>query len=395
LFIRNKFISLKQEEKEYAFNIEYTDKTIYGDVHLAFVYQLFETSRSLESAHEEHGVPMHILRQLADQLFLVEAEYVDIFSKGLLETVELPIGAKISLPEFSKIEVQKEANQFVVVGIPVDLCGQYGGARLGPKIMRSQLEIVNQFKNEKQLCDFDKRKIYDLEDLQCFDLGDVVRLPAEGIDAVAQRASYVYDRIFNQNWRCITFGGDHSVSLFPISCLAKNEKIHLIQFDAHHDFYGDKKMHSELSHANWAHQIIDLENIISITQIGLRTFEFVNNHDFMKHPKWHFVSSRDVKIKDRSNFFSHIPRNEKVYVSFDIDCLDYQLVHHETGIPEIGGLGFYDISIVLDEIFDAFNVRGFDVVELSETNANEETAAKIASKIILDYLLHRAAFKAF
>lgn len=395
MFIRNKFISLKQEEKECAFHIEYTGKTIYGDEHLSFVYQLFETPRSLEDAHEEHGIPLPILDQLVDHLFLVESKHVNIFSKGLLEPAELPLGAKIALPELSKIEVQKEANLFVFVGLPVDLCGQFGGARLGPKIMRSQLEFINQFKDEKQLCDFDKRKIYQLEELLCFDLGDIVRLPTEGIDAVAQRASYVYDRIFNHNWRCITFGGDHSVSLFPISSLAKNEKIHLIQFDAHHDFYGDKKMDFELSHANWVRQIIDLENIISITQIGLRTLELMNNHDFITHPKWHYVSSREVKNQEVNNFFSHIPRNEKVYISFDIDCLDYRLVLNETGIPEIGGLDFYDMRWVLDEIFNKFNVRGFDVVELNDTIANEKTAAKIASKIILDYLLHRTVAKTF
>ncbi len=59
----------------------------------------------------------------------------------------------------------------------------------------------------------------------------------------------------------------------------------------------------------------------------------------------------------------------KVYLTIDVDCFDSSVVP-ATGTPEPGGLDWYQVDVLLEQVARHREVVGFDVVELLPTQAN-------------------------
>jgi len=387
---RNYHIKVITKSTEFFFQLLYYNSTIIGDERLMRVYDLFATPMSLEAAHASHHVPLHILQKLVAAHFLIEVADVDAFSTGICAKVAQPLGNSVSLSQLQNQPGEDSKNHFVFVGVPVDLGAEFGGARIGPNLLRAALNMLHDLDPNQKLCSFEHRKVYNLQTLELADLGNIVWNPGESATLVAKRAQRVFKSIFENNYNCITLGGDHSISTYPIAALSQTKPIHVIQFDAHHDLYGYPEKGACLSHANWVSHIIDLENVLSITQIGLRTFDFEDFQKILANPKWHFYSSLEVSNNQFDHFFAHIPPNSTVYVSFDVDCLDYQIIQHETGVPEIGGLTYYQAHSLLNILFQKFDVRGLDIVELTKSESHSNVGTKMAAQFVLAYILDNA-----
>ncbi|GHB29041.1 arginase family protein [Mongoliitalea lutea] len=388
LYQRNYCLKNTSIGDKVSFDIYSFNKVVSGDQHLLFLYNLFKEPTSFDEAHHRYGIPYSVLEDLRDCFFLIEYVKVKTLSEGILEFSNNPIGNNINLFDLNRISTYSP-DQFAIVGIPVDINGEFGGARSGPSLIRDELNILNDSINQTNFCDFDVRKIYDGNSLQVFDLGDIVWLPGEGILAVKHRAEIVFDKLFSNQFRTIMFGGDHSMSIFPIESLAKREQFHIIQFDAHHDLVGYNNEATIVSHANWLCKVIDLSSIKTITQVGLRTIDINDYTQIIDHPKWYLHSSFDIYNYPQLNYFDHIPKDSKVYVTFDVDCFDYGIIEHDTSIPEIGGISYYSALKLLNTIFEKFDVLGLDIVELSPNTVSKGKGQKMVSKLVLNYLFSK------
>jgi agmatinase len=179
----------------------------------------------------------------------------------------------------------------------------------------------------------------------------------------------------------VTLGGDHSISIGAIRAAARLvPELTVLQLDAHTDTreeYGG----SEFNHActmNWARKWCP------IVQVGIRA-----------------VDGPEMPLLDLERvFFAHqicapnasadwIDRavellGDKVYVTIDVDCFDPSVVP-ATGTPEPGGLDWYQVDALLEQVAKRREVVGFDVVELLPT-PGEWASDFLAAKLIYRFL---------
>ena len=179
----------------------------------------------------------------------------------------------------------------------------------------------------------------------------------------------------------VILGGDHSISIGAIRAAARLvPELTVLQLDAHTDTreeYGG----SEFNHActmNWARKWCP------IVQVGIRA-----------------VDGPEMPLLDLERvFFAHqicapnasadwIDRavellGDKVYVTIDVDCFDPSAVP-ATGTPEPGGLDWYQVDALLEQVAKQREVVGFDVVELLPTPgqwASDFLAAKLVYRFL-------------
>jgi agmatinase len=179
----------------------------------------------------------------------------------------------------------------------------------------------------------------------------------------------------------VVLGGDHSISIGAIRAAARLvEGVTVLQLDAHTDTR-EEYDGSKFNHActmNWARKWCP------IVQVGIRA-----------------VDGPEMPLLDQDRiFYAHqicgpnastdwMDRvvdllGEKVYVTIDIDCFDPSAVP-ATGTPEPGGLDWYQVDALLEQVTKRREVVGFDVVELLPTPgqwASDFLAAKIVYRFL-------------
>lgn len=180
-------------------------------------------------------------------------------------------------------------------------------------------------------------------------------------------------------------GGDHSSPLGLIRSLGKRKSFGILQIDAHMDLrsaYED----FEYSHASIMYNALKVDNVISLTQVGIRDFceeeeQFIEDATKDIHV---FYDEVIQKEKDKGNSWSNqcdqivnsLPEN--VYISFDVDGLDPSLCPN-TGTPVPGGLTFNEAVLLFEKVVKANKkIVGFDVCE----TGNNTWDANVASRIL-------------
>ena len=176
-------------------------------------------------------------------------------------------------------------------------------------------------------------------------------------------------------------GGEHTISIAPALALQKRGiDFGIVQFDAHADLR-DTYQNNPNSHACVMKRALDLG--IPIFQIGVRA---------LSQAEASLRAKEKIPYVDADSIARHgIPESllpdsfpKKIYISFDVDCLDPSLLP-STGTPEPGGLNWYQAIEGLEKVIQGRTVIGADVVELAPTenhHASEFIAAKLVYKIM-------------
>ena len=189
-------------------------------------------------------------------------------------------------------------------------------------------------------------------------------------------------RILSAGARCLSLGGDHSVS-YPI-IKAHAEKfgpVALVQFDAHSDTWPDDDS-TRVDHGTMFFKAVQ-EGLIDVSrsvQVGIRT----TNDDTLGiatldaravHERGPVAIAKDIKA---------IVGEGPCYLSFDIDCLDPAFAPG-TGTPVWGGLSSGQAAIILRDLA-GLPVVGADVVEVSPpydtTGATAVAGAHVATELL-------------
>ena len=155
-------------------------------------------------------------------------------------------------------------------------------------------------------------------------------------------------------------GGEHSVSAPVIQAHAERyENLSVLQIDAHADLR-DTYDGTPHSHASIMARVVrDLR--LPAVQVGIRSIsaeEACSLDQFPTHIYW----AKD--IAGRTDWWeeavSHLTEN--VYLTIDIDGLDPSLVA-QTGTPEPGGLGWYEVLGLIRTLAAQRRVVGMDLTE--------------------------------
>jgi agmatinase len=176
----------------------------------------------------------------------------------------------------------------------------------------------------------------------------------------------------------VTLGGEHTVSLPVIKAHCEMyDNISILQLDAHSDMR-DSYLDDKYSHASVMARVKEITgNIISVGVRSLDSSELDNidkNNTFFAED---IQESEDWIEKAVSKLHG------TVYLSIDLDVFDPSVIP-STGTPEPGGLEWYPVLKLLNEVCKNKNLIGFDVVELCPTDnkASDFTAAKLIYKLL-------------
>jgi arginase len=217
-------------------------------------------------------------------------------------------------------------------------------------------------------------------------------LPQGAWDLTAQSYYEQAQSLFRAGKIPFFAGGDHAVTV-PIGRALDvlEQPVHIVQIDAHPDIYpelnGDR-----YSHACVASRLLEYKHIASITQIGIRTMNRVQQDVVDKfRNRLHLFPARE--LSEKLPPLLHIPTGAPVYLTIDLDGLDPAFapgVSH----PVPGGLTSRQVLNLIQQA--RWNLVGMDVVELNpDRDINNQTAI-LAARLLhegMGYAVSEIPFK--
>ena len=240
-----------------------------------------------------------------------------------------------------------------VVGIPLDLATtNRPGARFGPRGIRTASAGTSWARPYSW--DFDP-----FERLAVVDYGDCEFDPGTP-ESIVPFIEKCFADILEQNVATLALGGDHFVS-YPVlkAYAAKHGPLSLIHFDAHSDTWSEDTQ--RLDHGTMFYHAVK-EGLVDDTrsvQIGLRTTnDEPMGFNILDAPWVHEHGPAAVAKKVKQ-----IVGSNKVYLTFDIDCLDPAFAPG-TGTPVCGGLSSHQALAIIRNL-KGINVVGMDVTEVA------------------------------
>lgn len=265
--------------------------------------------------------------------------------------------------------------EVAITGVPFDTATtNRPGARFGPRGIRAA--SANLAWARPYGWDFDPRDVLAIADLgDCsFDPFHPAGVPAE-IETHARR-------LLQAGCSLLTLGGDHFISYPLLKAHAERHgPLALLHFDAHSDTWpgspdGDVNHGTMFWHAA-REGLIDTGHSL---QVGLRT----HNDDtlglsVLDAPWVHARGVAAVVEQARARL-----AGRKVYLTFDIDCLDPAYAPG-TGTPVPGGLSSAQALAVLKGL-RGLDVVGADVVEVAPAYDSAEITALAAAHIGFEVL---------
>lgn len=183
-------------------------------------------------------------------------------------------------------------------------------------------------------------------------------------------------------------GGDHSSPLGLMEALAEKYAFGILQLDAHMDL---RKAYEGFtySHASIMRNAMEIEQVQSLTQVGIRDYCEEEENYIQKAAKpIHVFYDETLKEaqfhgKSWSNQVDEIIETlpENVYVSFDVDGLEPSLCPN-TGTPVPGGLQFNESCYLLEQVVKSGRkIIGFDVCETGSATWDANVSSRILFRL--------------
>lgn len=254
-------------------------------------------------------------------------------------------------------------SRIVFVGLPDDSQSSFRrGAARGPTAIRTSYDGLAYNATSESGVDLEARVT---------DLGDWP--VADDFAATARDWTARAARLFGAGRVPFFAGGDHAVTVPVVAALAF--PVHVVQIDAHPDLYPEFEGSRE-SHACVAARLLEMEHVVSLTQIGVRTWN---------------DAQRDVADRHADRIFTdpgHLTDTDAVYLTIDLDGIDPAFapgVAHT--VP--GGLSSRE---AIDRVHSiGGRLIGMDVVELNPDRDEGERTAILAARLLHEGMARAAA----
>ena len=276
-------------------------------------------------------------------------------------------------PSFLELDIEPatfECALFHILSVPLEKSVTYGsGAANGPQaILQASLQL----------------EAFNGQDIPAEDgihTHPPVKCVADNINNDLEAISVEVSKILDCQGVPIVLGGEHTVTLGALkSFRERNEKIGVVQFDAHCDLR-DSYENNPLSHACVMRRVYDMG--FPVMQIGIRSLS--QSEEVFRRENC--IPCLEAETIYREGIPAEIlPPGfpSKIYITFDVDCLDPSIMP-ATGTPEPGGLNWYQAIDLLGKVAAGRKICGFDVVELAPSeglHAADFTAAKLVYTLI-------------
>lgn len=296
-----------------------------------------------------------------------------------------------------------EESRIVVYGVPFDDTATFGkGSDRGPEAIRhTSARQVETWITDERRDIYEDKPVFDLGDLKMrkgltekqrkalYDEKSSERTRASIIGTLEQITSQfgvlkdVTRFIRSQGKIPVMLGGEHTLSYWPLSALAHDEKPVVIHFDAHRDakakYQGIRLCHTTPMY----HAIVECGIPgYDFVQIGIRQQD-VDEYNFAIERNIATFDTFQVRnaMTNVRNRIKYLTKGRNVYVTFDIDALDIAYTPC-TGTPEPFGLTPGEIVRTLESIDRSARLIGADFVEVGVKN-NDFREGTIATQLLL------------
>ena len=266
-----------------------------------------------------------------------------------------------------------------VTGIPLDTAtSNRPGARFGPRAMRAVSGSLSWGRPWPW-------EIDPLEELNIVDYGDCQFDYGEP-ESVTPFIENHIKGILDDGVATLVLGGDHYIT-YPVirAYAAHHGPLSLIHFDAHSDTWPDSG--KRVDHGTMFYHAVE-EGLVDdrrSAQIGLRTTnDAPMGFNIFDARQVHEQGPAAVAQQVREVVGEH-----KVYLTFDIDCLDPAYAPG-TGTPVSGGLSSFQALEIVRGLA-GINLVGMDVVEVAPAYDVGEITAFAGATLALEFLCLFAA----
>ena len=264
-----------------------------------------------------------------------------------------------------------EESEFVIIGIPDE--SQSHALRKGtedaPNKIRQISNIRDSFERNGEIS---FGRPFQGSEKKVHDFGNIKREQIENI----------YDKISASSKIPISIGGDHSLTRQIINAITKkHEKISLVYFDAHPDFVSSTNNY----YGSVVNDVLSNIEIGTSVQIGIRTPEQEELNNIKKF-NLEVITPFDIQEQGIKKVANSIlsKLGDKVYISFDMDCIDPAYAPG-VSVPVPIGLNIIDAVYLLKEIAKK-GIVGMDVMEVCPSFDVKDRTSHLASRIISEVL---------
>ena len=264
--------------------------------------------------------------------------------------------------------LQLESAAYVLLSVPYDGTSTFvKGADKGPQAILDASDSLELYDIQYDI-DASKAGVY--TDHHEYNLST----PEAMVKSVYGRVSHFLD----MGKRVAMVGGEHSVSVGAIRAMSERfPDLTVLQIDAHADLR-DEYHGSPYNHACVMRRAQECARVV---QVGIRSVceedqcNIVPENIFYAHSIVGRTGWEDEVVERLTG---------NVYISFDLDGLDPSILP-ATGTPLPGGLQWYPTLNLLEKVFRARRVVGFDVVELcpqADSKVSDVLAATLVYKML-------------
>jgi agmatinase len=236
----------------------------------------------------------------------------------------------------------------VLVQAPFDGTTSYRpGTRFGPAALLAASRNMELF--DERLGEFYRHGIHTLPELE------PVADPEEMVNQVEEASVWVLD----QGKTSIMVGGEHSLTTGAVRAYsARHSSLSVLQLDAHADLRPEYQG-TPFSHASVMSRV---REICPAVQVGIRSIS-QEESERIQSRKWPVFSMRSVR--EMNGDYSAIvdALSDEVYITVDLDGFDPSECPG-VGTPEPGGLSWFQVGDLLEQVATRKRLVGFDIMEL-------------------------------
>ena len=294
----------------------------------------------------------------------------------------------VGIPTFGKREYvhnwEKLSADIAILGAPFDCGTQFrSGARFGPRSIREASTLFSF--GHAGAYDHEDDKVYLNSDVKIVDMGDADIVHTDTVKS-HKNIEFAVKCALNAGSLPVIIGGDHSINIPCINAYEGQQPFHVLQIDAHLDFV-DERHGVKFGHGNPMRRAAEKDYVFGLTQLGIRNVSSTAKEGYEQARLMgsDIISVRQARHMGMVNVVNRIPKNERLYISIDIDAFCPSIAPG-TGTPSHGGFLYYEVLEILKEVAHRNQVIGIDLVEVAPDYDQSGSTAVLAAQVLLNFL---------
>ena len=271
-----------------------------------------------------------------------------------------------------------------IIGAPFDSGTQFrSGARFGPRSVREASTLFSF--GHAGAYDHEDDKVYLDSDVKIVDMGDADIVHTDTVKSHAN-IEFAVKCALKAGALPVIIGGDHSVNIPCINAFQGERPFHILQIDAHLDFV-DERHGVRFGHGNPMRRAAEKNYVSGLTQVGIRNVSSTAKEGYEQARLMgsDIISVRQARQMGMVNVVNRIPKDERLYISIDIDAFCPSIAPG-TGTPSHGGFLYYEVLEILKNVADRNQIVGADLVEVAPDYDASGSTATLAAQVLLNFL---------